>query len=208
MLLINRPFPKQARVCLYLFLLGLSLPLMALESDRQESLEVSANSTDGTLGDGITTLRGNVDIRQGTLRITADEAEVKKVDGKVSAVTFRGKPAFLEQEIEEQGLVQATANTIDYQVASGIVTLAGKADVKHPQYQISGELLTYDLNIQHFQGSSDENGNGRIHILLDPAVINSESNKKDKKNETELKQPDPDSNTPASATKDSGKDGN
>jgi lipopolysaccharide export system protein LptA len=208
MLLNNRPFTKQIRVSLCLFLIGLSLPLMALESDRQEPLEVSANSTDGTLGDGITTLRGNVDIRQGTLRITADEAEVNKVDGKVSAVTFRGKPAFLEQEIEEQGLVQATANTIDYQVASGIVTLSGNADVKHPQYQISGELLTYDLNIQHFQGSSDKDGNGRIHILLDPEVISSEGDKKDKKDGAGVKQPDTDLNSPASDTKDSGKDGN
>jgi lipopolysaccharide export system protein LptA len=195
MLLISRSFPNQARVCLYVFLLCLSLPLMALESDRQESLEVSANSTDGTLGDGVTTLKGNVDIRQGTLRITADEAEVRKIDGRVGSVTFRGQPAFLEQEIEEQGLVQATANVIDYQVASGIVTLTGNADVKHPQYQISGELLTYDLNIQHFQGSSDDNGNGRIHILLDPEVINTESGKKDKKDKPEVKQPDTESDT-------------
>ena len=175
MLLINRLLPYQARVCLYSCLLCLGTPVMALESDRQESLDISANSTDGTLGDGVTTLRGGVDIRQGTLRITADEAEVEKVDGRVNSVTIRGEPAFLEQEIEEQGLVQATANVIDYQVASGLVTLSGNADVKHPQYQISGELLIYDLNVQHFQGSSDENGNGRIHILLDPAVINDES---------------------------------
>lgn len=193
MLLINRSLPNLARVCLTTCLFCLSPCLMALESDRQESLEVSANSTDGTLGDGVTTLRGSVDIRQGTLRITADEAEVKKVDGRVGSVTFRGQPAFLEQEIEEQGLVQATANIIDYQVASGLVTLSGNADVKHPQYQISGDLLTYDLNIQHFQGSSDENGNGRIHILLDPEIINSDSGEKDKENEPEIEQPDPDS---------------
>ena len=162
-------------------LLYLSPPLMALESDRQQPLEVNANSTDGTLGDGVTTLRGSVDIRQGTLHITADEAEVNKVNGRVNSVTFRGKPAFLEQEIEEQGLVQAKANTIDYQVASGLVTLTGNADVKHPQYQISGESLTYDLNVQHFEGSGDENGNSRIHIRLDPEVINNSTLKKDKK---------------------------
>ncbi len=210
MLSIDRPFTHPARAALYLVLVCLSLPLLALESDRQESLEVSANSTDGTLGDGVTTLRGSVDIRQGTLRITADEAEVKKVNGKVSSVTFRGQPAFLQQEIEEQGLVKASANMIDYQVASGLVTLAGNADVKHPQYQISGELLTYDLNVQHFQGSSDENGNGRIHILLDPAVINSDSLKKDKKDDKADKgagQPDAGPEQPASASPDSGEDG-
>jgi len=188
------------------------MPLMALESDRQESLEVSANSTDGTLGDGITTLRGNVDIRQGTLRITADEAEVNKIDGRVSSVTFRGQPASLEQEIEEQGLVTAIANVIDYQVASGLVTLTGNADVTHPQYQISGELLTYDLNIQHFQGSSDETGNGRIHILMDPEVINSEGKKKDKKNKDEATDPDenkePDADTLTPDKDNSGKENN
>lgn len=181
MQLISRRYAIRKTHWLFLALLCLSLPLAALESDRQEPLEVSANSTDGTLGDGVTTLRGNVDIRQGTLHITANEAEVNKIEGRVSSVTFRGEPASLEQEIEEQGLVQATANVIEYQVASGLVTLEGNADVKHPQYQISGELLTYDLNIQHFQGNSDENGNGRIHIRLDPEVINDVDDLKGKK---------------------------
>ena len=211
MLSIDRLFTRPARVVLYMALLGLSLPLLALESDRQEPLEVSANSTDGTLGDGVTTLRGNVDIRQGTLRITADEAEVKKVDGKVNSVTFRGQPAHLQQEIEEQGLVQATANTIDYQVANGLVTLAGNADVKHPQYQISGDLLTYDLNVQHFQGSIGEDGNCRIHILLDPEVINSDSPKKDKETEKDDKggqQASPDNEEPATGSAAPGKDRN
>lgn len=208
MLLINRLSPYLASICLSTCLACLSPALMALESDRQEPLEVSANSTDGTLGDGVTTLRGNVDIRQGTLRITADEAEVKKVDGRVGSVTFRGQPAFLEQEIEEQGLVQATANVIDYQVASGLVTLSGNADVKHPQYQISGELLTYDLNIQHFQGSSDENGNGRIRILLDPEIINSEGLEKDKEEKTGGEQPGPEPGTPSAEDADPEKEGN
>ena len=95
MLLINRQHSTRPGLWLLLCLLLLSFPVLALESDRQKPLEVSANSTDGTLGDGTTTLRGNVDIRQGTLHITADEAEVNKIDGRVSSVTFRGSPAFL-----------------------------------------------------------------------------------------------------------------
>ena len=173
---INQMLSGQ-RVLLGICLLLVSFSLVALESDRQKPLEVSADSTDGTLGDGITILRGNIDIRQGTLHITADEAEVSKVEGRVNSVTFRGAPASLEQEIEEQGMVYATAKTIEYQVASGLVTLQGEADVQHPQYRISGDLLTYDLNVQHFQGSSDENGNGRIHIRLDPEVIDKTKDK-------------------------------
>jgi lipopolysaccharide export system protein LptA len=206
MQLINRQYATRKSHWLLLSLLCLSLPLSALESDRQEPLEVSANSTDGTLGDGITTLRGEVDIRQGTLHITANEAEVNKIDGRVSSVTFRGAPASLEQEIEEQGLVQATANVIDYQVASGLVTLEGNADVKHPQYQISGELLTYDLNIQHFQGNSDENGNGRIRIRMDPEVFDNVDDLNDKKNKSEGEVADP--QTPEANPESSSKDNN
>lgn len=182
---IKPPYVIRSIHWLFFCLLSSSMPLMALESDRQKPLEVNANSTDGTLGDGITTLRGNVEIRQGSLHITADEAEVNKIDGRVNSVTFRGQPAFLEQKIEDQGLVQATANVIEYQVASGLVTLTGNAEVKHPQYQISGDSITYDLNIQHFQGSGDANGNGRIRILLDPEVINKESKKNDWNNADE-----------------------
>ena len=169
---ISRLSMSATRFWPILCLLALSLSATALESDRQQPLEINANATDGTLGDGITTMSGNVEIHQGTLHITADEAEIKKTDGRVQSVTFRGRPAFLEQEIEEQGLVKATAATINYQVANGLVTLTGDANVQHPQYQISGEVLTYDLKIQHFKGNGTENGNGRIHILLDPEVIN------------------------------------
>lgn len=143
----------------------------ALQTDRQQPLEVNADATDGTLGDGVTILRGSVDIRQGSLHIKAEQAEVDKRDGRVHQVVLRGAPAFLEQEIEQQGLVQAEASVITYQVSTGLVTLEGAADVRHPQYQISGDQLIYDLGAQHFQGSGEGEGNGRIRIRLDPEVL-------------------------------------
>ncbi|NNK52683.1 MAG: lipopolysaccharide transport periplasmic protein LptA [Xanthomonadales bacterium] len=147
-----------------------STALPALETDRQQPLEVNADSTDGTLGDGIATLAGNVEIRQGTLLIQSDIATVEKVDGRVRKFELTGAPVRLQQEIEEQGLVAAEAGKVEYEVASGIVTLTGAADVVHPQYHISGEILKYDLNTQHFQGSGGD-GNGRIRIRMDPEVV-------------------------------------
>lgn len=142
----------------------------ALESDRQQPLLVNADSTDGTLGDGIAVLRGHVEIRQGTLLVRADLAEVEKVEGRVRRVLLTGDPVLLQQEIENEGLVSATARQINYQVATGIVTLTGAADVKHPQYQVSGEELVYDMNQQHFSGTGGE-GSGRVRIELAPEVV-------------------------------------
>ena len=155
-----------------LLLLALSCPtlLHALESDRQQQLLVNADSTEGTLGDGKAILRGNVEIRQGSLLVKADVAEVENADGRVRLVLLTGKPVLLQQEIENEGLVTATANTISYQVVTGMVTLSGNADVNHPQYHISGEVLTYDMNLQRFEGNGGDNS-GRIRIELAPEVI-------------------------------------
>lgn len=145
-------------------------PTYALQTDRQQPLEINADTTDGTLGDGKAELRGNVLIRQGSLVISADVAEVEKFEGRVREVILTGEPVHLEQEIEQQGRVIATANRIEYQVATGLVILTGSADVQHPEYRISGDVLNYDLNQQHFQGSGEEE-NGRIRIELDPELI-------------------------------------
>lgn len=167
-LMAGRRFPLLASIVLIALLACQSA--LALESDRQQPLLINADASDGTLGDGRATLRGNVEIRQGTLLVKADQADVEKAEGKVREVLLTGQPVLLQQEIENEGLVTATANSITYQVASGIVTLTGNADVDHPQYQISGERLVYDMNLQHFQGSGGDN-NGRIRIQLEPEVI-------------------------------------
>ncbi len=164
-------FLRKARKPLaVIFLLFMSGHSIALESDRKQPLEIDADATEGTLGDGKAVLSGNVVIRQGSMLVQADVAEVEKVDGRVRFVVLTGEPVHLEQEIEEEGLVQANALRIEYEVATGIITLTGAAEVVHPQYHVSGEELKYDMNLQHFQGSGGD-GNGRIRIQLDPEVV-------------------------------------
>lgn len=145
-------------------------PAHALQSDREQPLDLWSQGSKGSLGDGETVLIGQVEIRQGSLLILADEAKALKKDGKVIRVTFTGSPATLEQEIEEQGMVNAQANRITYEVKDGTVELAGAADVTHPQYSISGEVLTYDLDTQHFEGTGSDSGDGRLNIRLEPEV--------------------------------------
>jgi lipopolysaccharide export system protein LptA len=163
-------FDKRILLLAGSLLLAMPGSLFALETDRQQPLEVNADATEGSLGDGIATLKGNVEIRQGTLLIQSDLAEVEKVDGRVRRFELNGNPVHLQQDIEEEGLVTAEARKVEYVVATGIVTLTGAADVNHPQYHISGEVLEYDMNTQHFQGSGGDS-NGRIRIRMDPEVV-------------------------------------
>jgi len=170
---IKHPEPLAARFGRLLLALALLLAFpaaFALKSDRQQPLDVRADASDGTLGDGVATLRGNVEIRQGTLLIRSEIARVERFEGRVRRFELDGAPVHLQQEIEEEGLVKAEARKVEYEVATGIVTLTGSADVEHPQYHISGEVLRYDMNEQHFTGSGGE-ADGRIKIRMNPEVF-------------------------------------
>jgi len=170
---IKRAKPPVTRLCRLLLaaMLLLALPTaFALKSDRQQPLDIRADASDGTLGDGTATLRGNVEIRQGSLLIRSDVARVERIEGRVRRFELDGSPVHLQQEIEEEGLVEAEARKVEYEVATGIVTLTGNADVEHPQYHISGEVLRYDMNEQHFTGRGGE-ADGRIKIRMNPEVI-------------------------------------
>jgi lipopolysaccharide export system protein LptA len=175
-------------------------PAVALESDRQQALEVNADSTNGILGDGVTVLSGHVEIRQGTLLIRADRAEVDKSAGKVRQITLQGEAAFLQQQIEELGLVRAWANKIEYQVGSGLVLLSGNARVEHPQYAVSGDQLRYDLNVQHFEGVGSADGNGRVHIRLDPEVAPGADEEPGGQEDPDSEDPEVDDDPPPDAT--------
>ena len=164
------PVTRFCRLLLAVMLLLAFPTAFALKSDRQQPLDIRADASDGTLGDGTATLRGNVEIRQGTLLIRSDVARVERVEGRVRRFELDGAPVHLQQEIEQEGLVQAEARKVEYEVATGIVTLTGGADVEHPQYHISGDVLRYDMNEQHFTGSGGE-ADGRIKIRMNPEVI-------------------------------------
>ena len=62
MQLTKRQVPATPGIVLLLSLLLVVSQLYALESDRQATLRVNADRTDGPLGDGTTTLWGSVDI--------------------------------------------------------------------------------------------------------------------------------------------------
>ena len=67
--------------------------------------------------------------------------------------------------------MDARAAQIDYQVNDASILLTGDAHVDHPQGQITGDKLTYDLDTQKLRG--DSSSGGRVRIRLEPDVVES-----------------------------------
>jgi lipopolysaccharide export system protein LptA len=149
-------------------LLALS-PAFAKQSDREQPMQVDAKHFEGfQKPNTVSTLTGNVVIRQGSLKATGAEAKVH-FDGEsqIDRVVITGSPAHLEQLDDNGNLMQGEAASIDYYAAKDYAVLSGNAVVKQKgRGEARGDTLTY--NTQTSQMTGESNGDGMVHMTFQP----------------------------------------
>ena len=67
------------------------LSAAALESDRNQPIELAADSVDIDEGKGVSIYRGDVDLRQGSIRLRADVVTVHQDKRRPSRIVARGE---------------------------------------------------------------------------------------------------------------------
>lgn len=117
-------------------------------------------------------MSGDVRISAEGGHITSDKAVVSFRDRLVSQATITGSPAQFEQKRDDGSVSRGRAGTIDYQTASGTVSLSDDAWITTDgKNQISAKTLVYNLRTQSFQGRqrtspAEPSGTGRIRIVI------------------------------------------
>lgn len=130
-------------------------------------IDISADSSDSALGDGITILKNNVHIKQGQLEIIADLGKIHTRESKVDRIELEGTPVTWYQQLPEGGILDAQASTINYDVTKALIVLTGDVKIKHPQGEIKGHEVRYDLNSERFFTRS-AGGDDRVHFRINP----------------------------------------
>ncbi len=149
-------------------LLGLlvALPAAALESDRQQPMQIKSDRFESGMGDNTTVLTGNVRITQGSLVVNAARADVTQDKGAVSRALLTGKPATLTQGIDGGGEMNAQALTIDYRLAEETVELRGEVVLVRPQGTLRSERVTYSVKTGRL--AAGEGVGGGVLMVIPP----------------------------------------
>ncbi len=115
------------------------------------------------------TISGDVRINAQGGSLQSDEAVVTFSDNVITRATITGAPAQFEQQ-REAGAEPARgrANTIDYETATGNVSLKDKAWLSDGCNEIRGEQLVYNIRSQSVQAQSTPAGKDRITITIQP----------------------------------------
>lgn len=172
-----------AKLCLVITMMAFaSTSAHALKSDRDQPLDVRARYQESVLGQrsggdtNIATLKGDVVMTQGSLKATGDVAVVydtdkagKGGDGSVRRLKLTGNPARMEQQLDNDGgLMQASANTIEYSTGSSTAELTGNVIViQKDKSEFRGERMTYNTASGAMQSGSEQ-GNGEVRLRFLP----------------------------------------
>ncbi|HAB92263.1 MAG TPA: lipopolysaccharide transport periplasmic protein LptA [Pseudomonas sp.] len=147
----------------------------ALPSDRNQPINVQADSAEMDDKRGVAIYRGDVIITQGTLKITGDTVTITLDQaGDIDVFTSVGKPAYYEQKpSENKDIVQAYGLTIQYFANNEKIIIIDQAKVIQQGNTFRGEKIIYDTQKQIVTAGRGKQGtistpSPRINMVIQP----------------------------------------
>lgn len=132
--------------CLALAGLGAMQPAHALESDREQPIQVSADTVDVNQKTGVSKYRGKVVLIQGTLRIEAAEVLVNTRDNEIVSVSAKGRPLTFQQKLDRTGeQVNASARRMEYHARKQQVDLYDRVTFRQGADVVNSPVVRYNL---------------------------------------------------------------
>jgi len=151
----------------------------ALSTDKDQPIEIEADSADLDDAKGVTIYRGNVVLIQGSVRMTGDTMTVYFTNDELDTMIMEGKPATYRQLPDESEIYdEAEALRMEYYELKNLVVLIDKASFKQEGLSFSGNKIEYDTlhsrvkakgSVKQQAGSSSSGTSGeRVKIILKP----------------------------------------
>ena len=151
-----------------LLLLVLPSQLWALGSDRDQPIEVEADSLEVRESEKISIYEGNVSLVQGSLEINSDRMVIHfNETNDLTLMQMTGAPARFRQLDENQLEMKGHALQINYTASQSSLELLGNARFSRAGDTIESELIRIDTEGNGIQaGSSDSDQ--RVKMLIKP----------------------------------------
>jgi lipopolysaccharide export system protein LptA len=151
----------------------------ALSTDKDQPIEIEADSADLDDGKGVTIYRGNVVLIQGSVRMTGDTMTVYFTNDELDTMIMEGTPARYRQLPDGSEIYdEAEALRMEYYELKNLIVLIDKASFKQEGLSFSGNRIEYDTlnsrvkargSVKQQAGSSSSGSSGeRVKIILKP----------------------------------------
>lgn len=143
---------------------------LALPEDAGQPIEIDAYTVIIDEKKGRSTYTGDAKVKQGSLRLNADNVDIFSNQKEVIKVVAKGKgdkPAYYKQSQPNQPrFIEATANQITYLIKKEFVHLRGRAHLIQGYDSFSGGTLDYDIKNDKVIAEKSKDGTERVRFKI------------------------------------------
>lgn len=148
----------------------------ALSTDKDQPIEIEADTAELDDQKGVTIYRGNVVVVQGSIRMTGDTMTVYYNEDKdLDTVVMEGVPATYRQLPDNSKIYdEAEALRMEYYETKSLIVLIDRAVVKQEGLRFSGSRIDYDTLNSKIKARGDTSegkpgeSSGRVKITIQP----------------------------------------
>jgi len=156
----------------------------ALSTDKDQPIEIEADSAELDDKKGVTLYEGNVVVTQGSIRMTGDRMTVNYTkENELDTVVLTGKPATYRQLPDKSDVYdESEALQMEFYKSKNLIVLINRAKVKQKDVRFSGDRIEYDTEHSKIKArgsvttsgkTSAEDGaakpeKGRVKIIIKP----------------------------------------
>lgn len=150
----------------------------ALPSDREQPIHISSDSADIDDATGVAVYRGNVIMNQGTTQLQGDTVTLyisgKKINRIISKGNEQRQAYYEEEQTDNQGILKAWGDTIDYNLVTEMVALKKNARLFQSGDTFVGNDIQYNQKKQLVtaKGGTGKKGSGRVQMVIQPGQHN------------------------------------
>ena len=157
------------RLNLLISVLLLTITGQALAKDKDQPVELMADSVDIDQAKGESVYKGDVDLKQGSMHLQASQVTVRQQGRKPSRAIAVGSVRF--QQDSGRGLIKARAKRAEYEINSELLVLTGNASLTRASNTIKSERIVYDRvhhKVKAGARSRDGKRRKRVRITIQP----------------------------------------
>ena len=156
----------RSKLLLTLILLCAVGVVVALESDKEQPIELAADSVDIDESKGTSVYRGDVDLRQGSMHLQADVVTVYQNKRKPTKIIAEGRPVKFQQQ-SDKGLVKGRGKRAEYEVGSENLVMIGDAVLLQGNDSMRSDRIVYDRVKSVVKAGAAAKGKQRVRISIE-----------------------------------------
>ena len=144
-------------------------------AENNEKILIDADYMQLNIETGYSVYIGNVNIKQGELKLTGDKVTIQQTKGEVERITVTGKPAHYNHVTDKGENIQAESEHMVYTANENKLVMTVNANLKQPENQVSSQKIVYDTEKKIViagdkseTSSAGSDNKQRVNITLTP----------------------------------------